>query len=93
MSNQQGDQNWSGLQFERFFPAHENTVVEENNSEVKKRYDITKPQGVQGRNSDNKKLREVLKWEPQVSLEEGLGITYKWICEQLEKNGRIGNKG
>ncbi len=60
---------------------------------VKKRYDLTKPQGVKGRNSDNTRLREVLKWEPQVSLEEGLGITYKWICDQLEKNGRIDNKG
>jgi nucleoside-diphosphate-sugar epimerase len=60
---------------------------------VKKRYDLTKPQGVKGRNSDNTKLREVLKWEPQVSLEEGLGITYKWIYDQLEKNGKIGNKG
>ena len=60
---------------------------------VKKRYDLTKPQGVKGRNSDNTKLREVLKWEPQISLEEGLGITYKWIYDQLEKNGRIGNKG
>jgi len=59
---------------------------------IKKRYDLTKPQGVKGRNSDNTKLREVLKWEPQVSLEEGLEITYKWIYDQLEKNGRIGNK-
>lgn len=60
---------------------------------VKKRYDLTKPQGVKGRNSDNTRLREVLKWEPQVSLEEGLGITYKWIYDQLEKNGKIDNKG
>ncbi|MEE9260271.1 MAG: NAD-dependent epimerase/dehydratase family protein [Candidatus Scalindua sediminis] len=60
---------------------------------VKKRYDLTKPQGVKGRNSDNTRLREVLKWEPQVSLEEGLEITYKWIYDQLEKNGKIGNKG
>jgi nucleoside-diphosphate-sugar epimerase len=60
---------------------------------VKKRYDLTKPQGVKGRNSDNTRLREVLEWEPQVSLEEGLGITYKWIYDQLEKNGKIDNKG
>jgi GDP-D-mannose 3', 5'-epimerase len=61
--------------------------------EVKKRHDLTKPQGVKGRNSDNTKLREVLKWEPGVSLEEGLEITYNWIYDQLEKNGRIGNEG
>lgn len=43
------------------------------------------PQGVRGRNSDNSRLREVLKWEPQVSLEEGLAITYRWIEGQLRK--------
>ncbi len=31
------------------------------------------PQGVRGRNSDNTRLREVLGWEPQVSLEAGPG--------------------
>ena len=60
---------------------------------VKKKYDLTKPQGVQGRNSDNTTMREVLKWEPQVSLEEGLERTYTWIYNQLEKNGMIVEKG
>jgi nucleoside-diphosphate-sugar epimerase len=41
------------------------------------------PQGVRGRNSDNSLLREVLKWEPQVSLEHGLLKTYTWIESQL----------
>lgn len=50
---------------------------------IGKRYDVTKPQGVRGRNSDNSKLLEVLKWQPQVSLEEGLARTYEWIAEQL----------
>jgi len=50
---------------------------------IRKRYDRTKPEGVRGRNSDNTKLREVLQWEPRVSLEEGLAILYQWICEQL----------
>jgi len=51
---------------------------------ISKRYDLTKPQGVRGRNSDNTKLRQVLKWEPQVSLEDGLKKTYLWIIAQLE---------
>ena len=42
------------------------------------------PQGVRGRNSDNTKLRNVLGWEPTVSLEEGLRKTYRWIEEQVE---------
>jgi nucleoside-diphosphate-sugar epimerase len=52
---------------------------------IGKRYDVTKPQGVRGRNSDNTRLREVLKWEPGVSLEEGLAITYHWIAGELQK--------
>jgi nucleoside-diphosphate-sugar epimerase len=41
------------------------------------------PQGVRGRNSDNQKLRQVLGWEPQISLEEGLHRTYLWIEQQV----------
>jgi GDP-D-mannose 3', 5'-epimerase len=41
------------------------------------------PQGVRGRNSDNNLLRNVLNWEPSVSLEEGLTVTYHWIEKQL----------
>ena len=37
------------------------------------------PQGVRGRNSDNSRLREVLGWEPSISLEQGLSTTYAWI--------------
>ncbi len=46
---------------------------------------IKGPQGVRGRNSDNKLIREVLQWEPKYSLEDGLKITYKWISEQYNK--------
>lgn len=43
------------------------------------------PQGVRGRNSDNTRLRQVLGWEPRVSLEEGLARTYPWIEEQVRR--------
>jgi dTDP-D-glucose 4,6-dehydratase len=43
------------------------------------------PQGVRGRNSDNARLRQVLGWEPEISLEEGLARTYIWIETQLRK--------
>jgi GDP-D-mannose 3', 5'-epimerase len=46
-------------------------------------HDLSKPQGVRGRNSDNARLRTVLGWEPEVSLEEGLELTYRWIHAQL----------
>jgi GDP-D-mannose 3',5'-epimerase len=41
------------------------------------------PQGVRGRNSDNTRLRQVLGWEPEISLEEGLTRTYAWIEDQV----------
>jgi GDP-D-mannose 3',5'-epimerase len=44
---------------------------------------IPGPQGVRGRNSDNTLLRSVLKWEPEISLEEGLRRTYNWIEEKV----------
>jgi GDP-D-mannose 3', 5'-epimerase len=50
---------------------------------VGRRHDLTKPQGVRGRNSDNSRLRAVLQWEPPTSLEQGLGHTYQWISSML----------
>ena len=47
---------------------------------------VAGPQGVRGRNSDNTRLRAVLNWEPQVSLEEGLRKTYAWIEERVRAN-------
>jgi GDP-D-mannose 3',5'-epimerase len=47
------------------------------------------PQGVRGRNSDNTLLREVLKWEPEISLEEGLARTYSWIESQVRSNSEV----
>jgi nucleoside-diphosphate-sugar epimerase len=43
------------------------------------------PQGVRGRNSDNTRLREVLGWQPETTLEEGISHTYLWIEDQVRK--------
>jgi GDP-D-mannose 3', 5'-epimerase len=56
---------------------------------LKKRHDLSKPQGVRGRNSDNTLLNRVLGWEPPITLEQGLTTTYRWIEEELRKAGRI----
>jgi len=56
---------------------------------LRKRHDLTKPQGVRGRNSDNTRLRQVFGWEPSISLEDGLAVTYRWIEEELRIAGRI----
>jgi GDP-D-mannose 3',5'-epimerase len=53
--------------------------------EVAKKH-VPGPQGVRGRNSDNTRLREVLGWEPRITLEEGLGQTYEWIEKQVSEN-------
>ena len=58
---------------------------------INKRYDLSKPQGVRGRNSDNSRLRQVLEWEPRVSLEAGLKITYEWIAGELDKRKMVTN--
>jgi GDP-D-mannose 3',5'-epimerase len=50
--------------------------------DIEKRH-VEGPLGVRGRNSDNSKLRQVLGWEPQVSLEEGIARTYAWIEERV----------
>jgi len=47
---------------------------------------IEGPMGVRGRNSDNTLLRKVLGWEPGVSLEKGLGITYRWIEDRVREH-------
>jgi nucleoside-diphosphate-sugar epimerase len=56
---------------------------------IRKRHDLTKPQGVRGRNADLTLMKQTLGWEPRVSLEEGLTETYKWIRQQLQAQGTI----
>jgi len=56
---------------------------------LRTRHDLTKPQGVRGRNSDNTRLREVLGWEPAILLEKGLQTTYRWIEEEMQRTGQI----
>lgn len=50
---------------------------------IHKRFDLARPQGVRGRNSDNTRLRDVLAWEPEIPLETGLAKTYRWIEAQV----------
>ena len=64
-------------------------VAEIAGKHVVKRHDLSKPQGVRGRNSDNTKLRQVLGWEPRIALGEGLVPTYRWIESKLQEAGRV----
>jgi len=42
------------------------------------------PQGVRGRNSDNRLIQEKLEWKPSLPLVEGLRKTYAWIEAQVK---------
>jgi GDP-D-mannose 3', 5'-epimerase len=46
-------------------------------------YDLTAPKGVAGRNSDNSFIQEMLGWEPETPLEDGLRETYRWVKGEI----------
>ena len=48
-----------------------------------RKYNLSAPKGVNGRNSDNTMILNDLGWEPSVRLKEGLAKTYAWIEEQM----------
>src|SRR5712692_2795339 len=50
---------------------------------LKRRYNLQAPKGVNGRNSDNAKIREILHWKPSISLRDGLEKTYRWIYDEM----------
>lgn len=54
-------------------------VAEIAGIEVTKRHKLDAPKGVNGRNSDNTKIQGYLGWEPGISLNEGMRLTYEWI--------------
>ena len=56
--------------------------------EVERKHDLTAPQGVRGRNSDNTMIMERLGWEPSTPLRVGLERTYRWIEQQIETSSR-----
>jgi len=47
---------------------------------------IDGPQGVRGRNSDNRLIKEKLNWAPTQPLRSGLEKTYAWIERQVTRN-------
>lgn len=51
---------------------------------LKREYILNAPKGVAGRNSDNTFIKQVLGWEPDTPLEEGMKKTYEWIKKQYE---------
>jgi nucleoside-diphosphate-sugar epimerase len=50
---------------------------------LKRNYNLSAPKGVNGRNSDNTRILELMKWEPSTRLADGLEKTYRWIYDQM----------
>src|SRR6266576_3328429 len=50
---------------------------------LKRRYNLSAPKGVNGRNSNNTLIRKIYNWEPSTRLRDGLERTYRWIHEQM----------
>jgi nucleoside-diphosphate-sugar epimerase len=50
---------------------------------LKRTYDLNAPKGVNGRNSDNTRIRRHLGWEPSIRLRDGMAKTYEWIESQM----------
>ena len=48
-------------------------------------YNLSAPQGVRGRNSDNTLINERLGWAPSITLEHGLEQTYRWIYDEIAR--------
>lgn len=53
--------------------------------ELLRKYDLSAPQGVRGRNSDNTLIQKLLGWEPSTPLEVGMRVLYDSIYEILER--------
>jgi len=63
-------------------------IIKISGKSLEKVYDLTKPQGVRGRNADLTLIRKVLGWEPKVSYEEGMAKLYFWVEDQIRKKKR-----
>jgi len=59
---------------------------------LQRKYDLTAPKGVNGRNSDNTLIKKYLRWEPNTPLRVGMEKTYRWIFDQymVRERGEAG---
>ena len=60
------------------------TICDVANKKISTRHDLTKPQGVRGRNSNNEMIQSTLGWSPSWDLHQGIKRTYDWIKCRVE---------
>jgi nucleoside-diphosphate-sugar epimerase len=58
-------------------------VIKISGKNLKIEHDLTKPQGVRGRNSDNTLIIEKLGWKSESKFIDGITSTYSWINKQV----------
>ena len=46
-------------------------------------YNLSAPKGVNGRNSDNALITDLLGWAPNTRLRDGMERTYRWIYDEM----------
>ncbi len=63
-----------------------NLVAEIAGKRIKLKHNLTKPQGVRGRNADLTQTKKVLKWSPKISLEQGMKDLYDWVNREVLTN-------
>jgi GDP-D-mannose 3',5'-epimerase len=51
---------------------------------LRRRYNLSAPKGVNGRNSDNTLIQQTFNWQPSTRLRDGLERTYAWIADQMK---------
>ena len=61
-------------------------IITNSGKKLTKNHDLSAPEGVKGRNADLTLVKKVLGWEPEISLEEGLDKTYRWIDLMVKKD-------
>jgi GDP-D-mannose 3',5'-epimerase len=66
-------------------------VVEQiSGTKLRRRYNLSAPKGVNGRNSDNTQIKKRLGWEPSTRLQDGMERTYRWIYDQYRARNASG---
>ena len=53
---------------------------------LERNYNLSAPQGVRGRSSDNTEMLRRYGWAPSTSLADGLERTYRWVYDEVKKS-------
>jgi GDP-D-mannose 3',5'-epimerase len=66
------------------------SIVEEiGEMKLRRKYNLSAPKGVNGRNSDNTLIQKEFNWEPSTRLKDGLETTYRWVFDQLKRGALV----